>query len=117
MISADHSVDVQILLYTVKSIISLPVSLDELQISFLGDFMEFTPPQTLIETLETFLNYATDLGKLEKDFKLYGERQVQRNTTSPGDKLYEILQQPPFDTHFDFNITELAPVACNINWS
>lgn len=70
-----------------------------LHILFLGNFMEAAPPQTLIDMLDTFLQYSSDLGKLTIEYKLYGERQIS-STTSPGDKLFEILQKPPFDTHF-----------------
>lgn len=76
-----------------------------LVILFLGDFKNAPPPTTLLHRLDAFLQYAIDLGKLTADYELYGERQL-RSTTSPGDELFRILQNPPFDRHFNFNVTE-----------
>lgn len=72
---------------------------------FIGDFMNASPPQSLMNQLETFLNYSVDLGKLAPNYDILGEKQVEF-TTSPGDKLYETLQKPPFDLHFNFNVSE-----------
>lgn len=79
----------------------------ELQILFLGDYMKSAPPKKLITMLESLLSYSLSLVKLQKKFKLYGERQII-NTTSPGDKLYAILQMQPFAQYFDFNTSVIA---------
>jgi len=79
-----------------------------LSILFLGNYTELSPPQSLLEKLSEFLQYAVDLGKLTEDYLLYGERQFDY-TTSPGDKLYEVLQQAPFDLHFDTNKATEGP--------
>jgi hypothetical protein len=86
-----------------------------IQILFLGNFTDVEPQQSLINKLSIFLQFAIDLEKLSDKFLLYGERQIVK-TTSPGDKLYEILQKHPFDKHFDFNITKPAPcvIGCGL---
>lgn len=85
-------------------------------ILFIGNFTEIQPPQKLMQVFETFLQFAIDLGKLHPDYKLYGDRQMQENTSSPGHNLFEALKRPPFDKHFDFNITEPEPCtfACHL---
>lgn len=75
------------------------VSDGQIRILFIGEFTDVSPPQALIKKLQAFLQYAVDLGKLNPDYDLYGERQLEM-TTSPGDKLYDILQNPPFEQHF-----------------
>lgn len=71
---------------------------------FLGNFTEAQPPQKLMGKLKAFLDFAVDLGKIPSSYELLGERQLEE-TSSPGDKLYEILQIPPFDNNFSFNVT------------
>lgn len=71
--------------------------------------MNEQPPQSLINAFESFLQFAVNVGKLAEDYKLYGQRQVIRETDSPGDKLFEVLQNPPLDAHFDFNVTTPSP--------
>lgn len=83
-----------------------------LDILFVGNFMDEEPPQSLLKAFEDLIRFAVSVGKLSEDFKLYGQRQLIRNTESPGDKLYEVLQNPPFDAHFDFNVT--TPKPCEI---
>jgi hypothetical protein len=80
---------------------------DGFKVLFLGNFTETPPPKSLMEVLKSLLHYAIDLGKLDANFKLYGERQLDTKApSSPGDALYELLQKPPLDEHFDFNVTE-----------
>lgn len=69
-----------------------------------------------MRALEDFLKFAVNIGKLSEDYKLYGQRQLIEHTESPGDKLYEVLQNPPFDAHFDFNVTTPKPcvIGCNM---
>ena len=85
-------------------------ALTGLKILFLGNFTESAPPQLLMKKFEVFLQYAIDLEKIETNFLLYGERQINLKTPlNPGDALFKTLKQPPFDKHFDFNITEPEP--------
>lgn len=63
------------------------------------------PPTSLIESFKEFLQFSMDVGKLTKDFKLYGERQLNGNESSPGDELFTILKnEKPFSDHFDNSI-------------
>jgi hypothetical protein len=71
----------------------------------LGNFTDTPPKQSSMKVFEALLQYAIDLGKLDANFKLYGERQLDTKVpNSPGDALYELLQKPPFDEHFDFEV-------------
>lgn len=76
------------------------------------------PPQSLIKAFENWLKFAVNVGKLTEDYNLYGQRQLIE-TDSPGDKLYEVLQNPPFDAHFDFNVTTPEPCTfgCKVTFS
>lgn len=76
-----------------------------MDILFLGDFTDVAPPQSLLDKLEAFLKFAVDIGKLNKCYHLYGERQAVENSASPGDKLFEALQLPPFKKRFKLNYT------------
>lgn len=90
-------------------------SLNGLKILFMGNFTQKAPPSTLMRVFKSLLDYAVDLGKLIKNYKLYSERQQNLRTPSvPGDELHAILQKAPFEKHFDFNVTRPEPciIAC-----
>lgn len=96
-----------------------------LDILFLGNFTDIAPPQSLLDKLQAFLQFAVDIGKLHWCYHLYGERQINETLTSPGDKLFEALQTPPLNKHFKANFTAnnlcefgcgLYPeIVCNLN--
>jgi hypothetical protein len=82
-------------------------SMTGLRILFLGNFTETPPPKSLMKRFEELFQYAIELEKLDSNFLLYGERQLDTKTpTTPGRALHELLQQEPFDKHFNFNVTE-----------
>lgn len=87
-----------------------------LNILFLGNFTDISPPQSLLDKLQAFLQFAVDIGKLNKCYHLYGERQVNETSTSPGDKLFAALQIPPLNKHFKTNFTadNLCEFGCGL---
>lgn len=77
-------------------------------ISFIGTFNNNDPPKEQLEACRKLIKRGVDLGKIAKDYKLFGHRQLS-STLSPGDKLFEIIVEWP---HFvsDFtNLTDLIP--------
>lgn len=80
---------------------------DSIGIIFIGNYSENPPKPSLInKLLYEFLPYAVNLGKLEKDYKIFGQRQGIENTTSPGDSFFEQMKEWP---HFD---AEKKPMIC-----
>lgn len=80
---------------------------DSIGILFIGNYSENSPKPSLItKLLNEFLPYAVNLGKLEKDYKIFGQRQGIENTTSPGDSFFEKIKEWP---HFD---AEKKPIIC-----
>lgn len=86
-----------------------------LDVLFIGSFKEDKPSKSLMEAFDAFLQFAVNVGKLTEDYLLYGQRQLIQ-TNSPSEKLFECLQEPPFDAHFDFNVTTPKPceIGCTI---
>lgn len=63
-------------------------------IAFIGSFDTFTPPEDQLDAAKKLIEEGVRLGKLDKDYKLYGQRQLT-NVQSPRDNLYDIIQQWP----------------------
>lgn len=63
-------------------------------IAFIGLFDKTAPPENQLNAAKTLIQEGVRLGKLTKDYKLYGHRQF-RNFNSPGDALYKIIQEWP----------------------
>lgn len=61
-------------------------------IAFVGDFIYKTPTLEQIDATLKLLELGVRKGKLAKDYKLIGQRQVV-HTQSPGDKLYNVIRQ------------------------
>lgn len=63
-------------------------------IAFIGLFDKSAPPENQLNAAKKLIEDGVRLGKLAKDYKLYGQRQF-RNVISPGDALYKIIQEWP----------------------
>lgn len=63
-------------------------------ISCIGTFNNITPSKTQLYALSQLIQTGVELGKIAKDFKLIGHRQISK-TLSPGEALYaEIIKWP-----------------------
>lgn len=51
--------------------------------------------ESFMEKLSSFLNYAFHVGKLSVNYTIYGERQVTKDVSSPGDVLFELISSHP----------------------
>jgi peptidoglycan recognition protein LC len=70
-------------------------------ISFIGTFNTVIPPERQLNILKQLFQEGIDLGKLTKDFKLFGARQLS-STESPGAALFDIIKTwPNFSTDID----------------
>ncbi|KAM8963447.1 peptidoglycan recognition protein 1 [Lycaon pictus] len=63
-------------------------------ISFMGNYMERSPPPRALRAAQSLLACGVAQGKLNPRYQLRGHRDVQQ-TLSPGDRLYEIIQTWP----------------------
>ncbi|XP_045843640.1 peptidoglycan recognition protein 1 [Meles meles] len=63
-------------------------------ISFMGNYMERSPPPRALRAAQSLLVCGVTQGKLSPTYEVKGHRDVQR-TLSPGDQLYEIIQTWP----------------------
>ncbi|XP_015989802.2 peptidoglycan recognition protein 1-like [Rousettus aegyptiacus] len=63
-------------------------------ITFMGNYMERTPPPRAIRAAKSLLACGVAKGVLHPNYEVKGHRDVQR-TLSPGDQLYEIIQTWP----------------------
>ncbi|KAI8430925.1 hypothetical protein MSG28_001043 [Choristoneura fumiferana] len=76
-------------------------------IAFIGTFTKEAPTQKQLDACKKLIKRGVALGKIAKDYKLFAHRQLT-STESPGEKLFEILQEWP---HFvkDVNLTNILP--------
>ncbi|XP_011336868.2 peptidoglycan-recognition protein LC [Ooceraea biroi] len=63
-------------------------------ISFIGTFNSVIPPTMQLHAAQKIIEIGVKGGKIAKDYKLLGHRQVS-NTESPGNALYSIIQKWP----------------------
>ncbi|KAF4011149.1 PGLYRP1 [Cervus elaphus hippelaphus] len=63
-------------------------------ISFMGKYMDRAPPAQALKAAQSLLACGAARGYLTRNYEIKGHRDVQQ-TLSPGDKLYEIIQQWP----------------------
>ncbi|OAD55505.1 Peptidoglycan-recognition protein LE, partial [Eufriesea mexicana] len=63
-------------------------------ISFIGTFNTVIPPKIQLHAAQRVIELGVENGKIAKDYKLLGHRQVSR-TLSPGDALYSIIKTWP----------------------
>lgn len=62
--------------------------------SIMGNYMTRIPNQKAIEALKAIISVGISKGKIEKDYRLYGHKDVG-NTKCPGIKLYELISKWP----------------------
>ncbi|KAJ8687418.1 hypothetical protein QAD02_023212 [Eretmocerus hayati] len=60
-------------------------------LAFVGDFIYVSPTKEQIASARKLLDFGVKIGKLSKNYKLLGQRQLA-HTQSPGDKLYNIIR-------------------------
>lgn len=48
-----------------------------------------------MRSIDEFLKYALEIGKLSENYKLFGEKQIKNDTESPGELLFELLKAHP----------------------
>lgn len=63
-------------------------------IAFIGTFNKMKPPDRQIEACKLLIEDGVRLGVLDKDYKLYGHRQLLASE-SPGDELFSIIKKWP----------------------
>lgn len=63
-------------------------------ISFIGTFNSVLPPKVQLHAAEKIIELGVKAGKIAKDYKLLGHRQVSK-TLSPGDALYSKIKTWP----------------------
>lgn len=64
---------------------------NSLCIAMIGTYDTVEPTSDLLDAAQKVVAEAIRLKKLAINYRLYGQRQLMGNTTSPGQKLYEIL--------------------------
>ncbi|XP_066146631.1 peptidoglycan-recognition protein 2-like [Euwallacea fornicatus] len=60
-------------------------------IAFIGNYQDVLPNKKMLEALKNLLNCGVQLGELDKNYRLFGARQVSA-TASPGTKLFKELK-------------------------
>lgn len=78
-------------------------------IAFIGTFTSNAPPKKQIDAALKLISQGVALGKIAKDYKLFGHRQLA-STLSPGDRLYDIIKEWP---HFVKNYTDISELVPN----
>ncbi|CAH0555775.1 unnamed protein product [Brassicogethes aeneus] len=63
-----------------------------LGIAFIGNFSDKLPNSKQMKAFKNFLAYGVKTGEIDKDYKLFGARQVSA-TQSPGLRLYRAIQK------------------------
>lgn len=79
-------------------------------IAFIGAFNTEEPTVQQLEACQKLLQIGVELGKLDKDYKLLAHRQLWA-TSSPGDKLFDIIKEWPHFVHNNTGLTEKLRVS------
>jgi len=66
-------------------------NVDSIGIAFIGTFNDIVPVNKSINVYNLLIEEGIRLGKIKKDYKLYGTRQLN-GSQSPGDKFYEVIK-------------------------
>lgn len=61
-------------------------------ISFIGTFNSESPTKAQLHAATKLIELGVDTGKISKDYKLMGHRQLSDKTDDPGDALYKIIK-------------------------
>ncbi|XP_055689348.1 peptidoglycan-recognition protein LC-like isoform X2 [Lutzomyia longipalpis] len=69
-------------------------NVDSICIAFIGTFVKVTPPERQLLAAKKLIEWGVQLGKLSKDYRLYGHRQLIPSE-SPGAALYAIIKTWP----------------------
>ncbi|XP_059609203.1 peptidoglycan-recognition protein 1-like isoform X2 [Phlebotomus argentipes] len=69
-------------------------NVDSICIAFIGTFVKVTPPERQLVAAQKVIEWGVRTGKLSKDYKLFGHRQLIP-TESPGAALYQIIKTWP----------------------
>ncbi|XP_077260769.1 uncharacterized protein LOC143896670 isoform X2 [Temnothorax americanus] len=64
-------------------------------IAFIGNFNSVVPPITQLNAAKELIKIGVENGKIARDYKLLGHRQVKPSTDSPGDALYNKIKKWP----------------------
>lgn len=62
--------------------------------SIMGNYMTRIPNKKAIEALKEIISVGISKGKITKDYKLYGHKDVGK-TECPGEKLYHLIKTWP----------------------
>lgn len=62
--------------------------------SIMGNYMTRIPNQKAIDALKEIISVGISKGKITKDYKLYGHKDVGK-TECPGEKLYHLIKKWP----------------------
>uniref|UniRef100_A0A1L8E2U6 Putative peptidoglycan recognition protein lc n=1 Tax=Nyssomyia neivai TaxID=330878 RepID=A0A1L8E2U6_9DIPT len=73
---------------------TLGFNTDSICIAFIGTFVKITPPERQLLAAQKLIEWGVQLGKLSKDYRLYGHRQFIPSE-SPGAALYAIIKTWP----------------------
>ncbi|XP_050310822.1 peptidoglycan-recognition protein 2-like [Anthonomus grandis grandis] len=69
-------------------------------IAFIGNFSDKLPRSKSLKALKDFLQCGVELGEIDKEYNLYGARQVSPSPTlSPGSRLFSELKTWPHFTN------------------
>lgn len=66
---------------------------NSLCIAMIGTFDTIVPSSKQLDAAQKLVAEGIHFKKLANNYRLYGQRQLISNTTSPGQKLYEILMK------------------------
>ncbi|XP_018336893.1 peptidoglycan-recognition protein LB isoform X2 [Agrilus planipennis] len=58
-------------------------------ICIIGDWSDDLPPENQLETVHKLIQYGVDLGMIQRNYSLFGHRQVREGTECPGEALFE----------------------------
>lgn len=80
-------------------LISLHVSISPFFSLFISRQIADLPPRPVLDKLQQLITYGTQLGHIQRNYVLFGHRQV-KTTDCPGNRLYNVLKEWP---HYEQN--------------
>ncbi|XP_054154839.1 uncharacterized protein LOC128953380 [Oppia nitens] len=81
-------------------------------LAFIGNYDQGRPTLEQLDVAKQWLQCAREMGALRRDYQLHGHRDIQCNTTSPGQHLYDLIRQWP-----NFQGGPLPAYVCNTTTS
>ncbi|KAJ8972445.1 hypothetical protein NQ314_000178 [Rhamnusium bicolor] len=74
-------------------------------ICVIGDWTELLPPEEQLNAIHQLIAMGVREGKIQRDYKLVGHKQVREGTVCPGDRLYEEIKTwPHYSTSPDYTL-------------